>query len=79
MWREIPSTYAICEKDSAIPPAVQQRMGRRPHRVERLNTSHSPFMSRPSRVESEIVQFNARGQISLPASAPGGDPVSDRY
>jgi hypothetical protein len=49
-WREIPSTYVICEKDSAIPPAVQQRMARRPHRVERLNTSHSPFMSRPSRV-----------------------------
>jgi pimeloyl-ACP methyl ester carboxylesterase len=49
-WREIPSTYVICEKDSAIPPAVQQRMARRAHRVERLNTSHSPFMSRPSRV-----------------------------
>lgn len=41
MWREIPSTYVICEKDSAIPPAVQQRMARRAHRVERLNTSHS--------------------------------------
>jgi hypothetical protein len=72
MWREIPSTYAICEKDSAILPAVQQRMARRAHRVERLNTSHSPFMSRPSRVESEIVQFNARGQISPPRQRTWG-------
>jgi pimeloyl-ACP methyl ester carboxylesterase len=49
-WRKIPSTYVICEKDSAIPPAVQERMARRAHRVQRLNTSHSPFMSQPSQV-----------------------------
>lgn len=49
-WRNIPSTYVICEKDSAIPPAVQEWMARRAHRVQRLDTSHSPFLSRPSRV-----------------------------
>jgi pimeloyl-ACP methyl ester carboxylesterase len=49
-WHKIPSTYVICEKDSAIPPTIQERMARRAHRVARLATSHSPFLSRPSRV-----------------------------
>jgi pimeloyl-ACP methyl ester carboxylesterase len=49
-WRNIPSTYVICEKDSAIPPALQEKMARQAHRVERLDTSHSPFFSQPSRV-----------------------------
>lgn len=49
-WHKIPSTYVICEKDSAIPPTIQERMARRTHRVERLDTSHSPFLSRPSQV-----------------------------
>ncbi len=49
-WRDISSTYVICEKDCAIPPATQEQMARRAHRVERLGTSHSPFLSRPSLV-----------------------------
>ncbi len=47
-WQKIPSTYVICQKDCAIPPAVQEEMAQRADRVERLDTSHSPFLSRPS-------------------------------
>lgn len=50
-WHNIPSTYVICERDSAIPPTAQEGMARRrAHRIERLDTSHSPFLSQPSRV-----------------------------
>jgi pimeloyl-ACP methyl ester carboxylesterase len=49
-WHKIPSTYVICERDAAIPPAAQEGMARRAHRVERLDTSHSPFLSQPSQV-----------------------------
>jgi pimeloyl-ACP methyl ester carboxylesterase len=49
-WQKIPSTYVICQKDSAIPQAVQEGMAQRAQCVERLDTSHSPFLSRPSRL-----------------------------
>ncbi|MCU1610668.1 MAG: hypothetical protein JWM45_2584, partial [Pseudonocardiales bacterium] len=49
-WRNIPSTYVLCENDCAIPPAAQEQMARRAARVQRLDTSHSPFLSQPSRV-----------------------------
>jgi pimeloyl-ACP methyl ester carboxylesterase len=43
-WRNIPSTYVLCEKDCAIPPAAQEQMARRADRVQRLDTSHSPVL-----------------------------------
>jgi pimeloyl-ACP methyl ester carboxylesterase len=47
-WRTIPSTYVICEADNAIPVAAQEAMARRADSVERLPTSHSPFLSQPA-------------------------------
>jgi len=47
-WRTIPSTYVICEADNAIPAAAQEAMARRADVVERLPTSHSPFLSQPA-------------------------------
>lgn len=49
-WREVPSTYVICELDNAIPPAAQERMSAHAHAVHRLESSHSPFLSRPADV-----------------------------
>jgi len=46
-WREATTTYVICERDNAIPVFAQEAMAARAGRVERLNASHSPFLSRP--------------------------------
>jgi pimeloyl-ACP methyl ester carboxylesterase len=47
-WRTIPSTYIICEQDAAIPVFAQEAMSQRAQKVLRMDTSHSPFLSRPA-------------------------------
>jgi pimeloyl-ACP methyl ester carboxylesterase len=54
-WQTVPSTYVICERDNAIPPAVQEMLSRRAGTVIRLDSGHSPFLSRPDDVVT-IVQ-----------------------
>jgi pimeloyl-ACP methyl ester carboxylesterase len=44
-WRDIPSTYVICEHDRALPAAGQEQMARRATNVHRLPSSHSPMLS----------------------------------
>ncbi|WP_433289907.1 alpha/beta hydrolase [Pseudonocardia sp. CA-142604] len=51
-WHAIPSTYVVCENDVAIPLPAQEAMAQRSERVLRLQTSHSPFLSRPADVAS---------------------------
>ncbi|MPQ98017.1 alpha/beta fold hydrolase [Modestobacter sp. I12A-02628] len=46
-WRSIPSTYIACTQDRAIPYPAQQAMARRATDVLTMETSHSPFLSRP--------------------------------
>ncbi|MFJ4789987.1 alpha/beta hydrolase [Streptomyces sp. NPDC088794] len=46
-WRTIPSTYVVCERDGAIPPALQESMSAHAANVERLASGHSPFLSAP--------------------------------
>ena len=53
-WQTVPSTYVICERDNAIPPAVQEMLAARCGTVLRLDTSHSPFLSRPDDVAALI-------------------------
>ena len=47
-WETIPSTYVICEADNAIPVATQELIAARADDVQRLSTSHSPFLSQPA-------------------------------
>jgi pimeloyl-ACP methyl ester carboxylesterase len=47
-WRSTPSTYIICEKDKALPPALQEVMAAQATNVERLESGHTPFLSRPA-------------------------------
>lgn len=51
-YREIPSTYILCQQDKAIFPFVQQHMANQAgiKDVVKLNTSHSPFLSKPDEV-----------------------------
>ncbi len=46
-WREVPSTYVVCEDDRAIPLPVQEQMSRRSGSVVRMAAGHSPFLSSP--------------------------------
>jgi pimeloyl-ACP methyl ester carboxylesterase len=46
-WRDVPSMYIVCERDNAIPVAAQDAMSGRATVVERMDASHSPFMSQP--------------------------------
>ena len=53
-WKTVPSTYVICERDNAIPPALQELMAQRAGTVSRMDASHSPFLSRPGEVTAII-------------------------
>merc|ERR1712194_525698 len=52
-WREIPTSYLICEDDLAIPAFAQEAMSNGVKEmggeieVERIKASHSPFLSQP--------------------------------
>ena len=52
-WRDIPSTYVICEQDQALPPSVQERLAKRATNIRRLPSGHSPMLSRPREVGSD--------------------------
>jgi pimeloyl-ACP methyl ester carboxylesterase len=53
-WKTIPNTYVICEDDNALPVSAQELIAERADHVERLNTSHSPFISQPAAVAELI-------------------------
>jgi pimeloyl-ACP methyl ester carboxylesterase len=53
-WKEIPSTYIICEQDNAIPVFAQEAMSGRATNVVRINTDHSPFLSSPAELADLI-------------------------
>jgi pimeloyl-ACP methyl ester carboxylesterase len=59
-WRTIPSTYVLCERDRAIPPAAQRWMSARAERVEAIDTDHSPFLSTPERFVELLCDVAAR-------------------
>jgi pimeloyl-ACP methyl ester carboxylesterase len=56
-WREVPTTYVICDQDNAIPVFAQEHMAQRAGDVRRLDASHSPFLSMPDRVVEIIAEL----------------------
>jgi pimeloyl-ACP methyl ester carboxylesterase len=55
-WRNIPSTYVICDEDQALPPAAQEQLAKRATNIRRLPSSHSPMLSRPDEVAQIIAE-----------------------
>ena len=49
-WRDIPTTYALCTDDRAVPAGLQRSFAARASEVVEWPTSHSPFLSRPELV-----------------------------
>jgi pimeloyl-ACP methyl ester carboxylesterase len=64
-WREHPSIYVVSEQDQAIPPAAQEAMAARADVVERLNRSHSPFLSAPEELAGVMLRA---ARAALPAT-----------
>jgi pimeloyl-ACP methyl ester carboxylesterase len=61
-WRNVPSTYVLCEQDRAIPLAAQEQMSARATNTHRLATSHSPFLSKPADVARLIARAATNSQ-----------------
>ncbi|MEA5362708.1 alpha/beta hydrolase [Amycolatopsis sp., V23-08] len=53
-WKTVPSTYVVCEDDNAIPVFAQEAMAGRAGHVERLPSSHSPFLSHPAELTAIV-------------------------
>ncbi|CAA9490749.1 MAG: hypothetical protein AVDCRST_MAG13-1724, partial [uncultured Solirubrobacteraceae bacterium] len=49
-WRDVPTSFVVCEQDNAIPAFAQDAMAARAGTVHRLDSGHSPFLSRPDEV-----------------------------
>ena len=58
-WRELPSSYLLCEQDQALPVPAQEAMSARTSIVERLASGHSPFYSHPGEVAAFIARAAA--------------------
>lgn len=55
-WSLYPATYVVCTQDRAVNPDEQRAMAARAGDVVELDTSHSPFLSRPREVADVIAQ-----------------------
>lgn len=53
-WRDVPSTYVICELDNAIPVPAQEAMAAHADTTHRLRSDHSPFLTDPDAVAELI-------------------------
>ena len=57
-WADRPSTYVVCTLDEAVHPALQRVLARRCTDVVEWPTSHSPFLSQPSRVADLLIDLS---------------------
>ncbi|HJR26368.1 MAG TPA: alpha/beta fold hydrolase [Acidimicrobiales bacterium] len=58
-WRDVPSTYVLCERDQAIHPDLQRWMSTRAGTVVTFDTDHSPFYSMPDEL-TEVLRSVAQ-------------------
>lgn len=62
-WRDIASSYLICERDATFPVPLQELLAGRPGSSRRLDSGHSPFLSRPAELarllREELAQASA--------------------
>ncbi|MEV6283808.1 alpha/beta hydrolase [Kribbella sp. NPDC051770] len=53
-WHTTPGTYVIGERDAGLPVAMREKFAARIGNVRRLDTSHSPFYSRPAETAAVV-------------------------
>ncbi len=56
-WRELPSTYVVCEEDRTLAVAAQRRAAARCSRALAWRTGHSPMLSRPELLVALLVEL----------------------
>ncbi|MBA4867016.1 alpha/beta hydrolase [Streptomyces sp. PSKA54] len=56
-WHTVPSTYIVCEDDQALPAQSQQLLASRSGAVHRVESSHSPFMSKPEELAALLAKI----------------------
>jgi pimeloyl-ACP methyl ester carboxylesterase len=57
-WRDVASTYVICDRDQAIPVPAQEAMSAHAGTTHRLPSDHSPFLTDPDAV-AELIRAAA--------------------
>lgn len=65
-YKEVSSSYLICTLDAAIPAAAQEAMATQagiPH-IERLEASHSPFLSKPKELAAFLKRAADKAQAA---------------
>jgi pimeloyl-ACP methyl ester carboxylesterase len=60
-----PTTYLLCENDQALPTPMQEAFAAQTHRVERLQSGHSPFLSQPQELTARLQHALLNGASSL--------------
>lgn len=53
-WRSVPSTYIACTQDRALPYPAQQALAQRATDTVTLESSHSPFLSKPAELAAVL-------------------------
>ncbi|MGV9915352.1 alpha/beta hydrolase [Streptomyces tendae] len=53
-WQSVPSTYIITDQDASLAVPAQEQMAAHAKDVRRMDTSHSPFLSRPAELAALI-------------------------
>ncbi|KAJ5703611.1 hypothetical protein N7493_011536 [Penicillium malachiteum] len=60
-WKDVPSTYLICEGDNALPVPLQEQLASLAgSTIERCSAGHLPMLSQPGAVVDVIKSFLAR-------------------
>ncbi|WP_167329569.1 alpha/beta hydrolase [Rhodococcoides fascians] len=54
VWKYVPTSYILCERDAGLAPSIQQLMSRHTSKTTSFDTGHNPFLSRPSAVAAQI-------------------------
>ena len=55
-WSLYPTTYVVCAQDRGVNPDAQRAMAAKAGDVVELDSSHSPFLSRPRQVADVIAE-----------------------
>ncbi|MEU1517530.1 alpha/beta hydrolase [Streptomyces sp. NPDC005811] len=64
-WADVPTTYLVCDEDAVMPVFAQEAMATAAGaRIRRIQSSHSPFLSRPEEFTGtllDVMREGARG------------------
>jgi pimeloyl-ACP methyl ester carboxylesterase len=56
-WRESESTYIVLTHDRAVPTFMQREFAKQASQTREMQTSHSPFLSRPDELADLLVEI----------------------